>query len=132
MFSVAENLVATASCQSADANNDNASLPKAADVCRESGTFHIPKYQLSDHVCHSHADHVPNGRTLVCPCRPAEATKTDFAGDPLIPRCPIVQSIPDPDAIDQLTARRSEIDGKATYRFDIRLQGEKETVFFDI
>jgi len=31
-----------------------------------------------------------------------------------------------------LIAKRSESDGMAVYRFDIRLQGENETVFFDI
>lgn len=31
-----------------------------------------------------------------------------------------------------LIARRTERDGKTVYRFDIRLQGENETVFFDI
>ena len=31
-----------------------------------------------------------------------------------------------------LIAQRSETDGKVVYRFDIRLQGEDETVFFDI
>jgi protocatechuate 3,4-dioxygenase alpha subunit len=31
-----------------------------------------------------------------------------------------------------LVATRSERDGKGVYRFDIRLQGEGETVFFDI
>lgn len=31
-----------------------------------------------------------------------------------------------------LIARRSERDGKAVYRFDIRIQGDNETVFFDI
>ena len=31
-----------------------------------------------------------------------------------------------------LIAKRSERDGKVVYRFDIRLQGENETVFFDI
>jgi len=31
-----------------------------------------------------------------------------------------------------LVARRQERDGKPVYRFDIRLQGEDETVFFDI
>lgn len=33
---------------------------------------------------------------------------------------------------ETLIARRSERDGKTVYRFDIRLQGEDETVFFDI
>ncbi|WP_424929946.1 protocatechuate 3,4-dioxygenase subunit alpha [Amaricoccus tamworthensis] len=31
-----------------------------------------------------------------------------------------------------IIANRSEKDGKVVYRFDIRLQGENETVFFDI
>jgi protocatechuate 3,4-dioxygenase alpha subunit len=31
-----------------------------------------------------------------------------------------------------LIAQRSLRDGKPVYRFDIRLQGEAETVFFDI
>jgi len=31
-----------------------------------------------------------------------------------------------------LIAKRSERDGKAVYRFEIKLQGEDETVFFDI
>ncbi len=31
-----------------------------------------------------------------------------------------------------LIAKRTEQDGQAVYRFDIRLQGENETVFFDI
>jgi protocatechuate 3,4-dioxygenase alpha subunit len=31
-----------------------------------------------------------------------------------------------------LIAQRQERDGKIVYRFDIQLQGENETVFFDI
>ncbi|MEQ8740726.1 MAG: protocatechuate 3,4-dioxygenase subunit alpha, partial [Hoeflea sp.] len=31
-----------------------------------------------------------------------------------------------------LIARRSDRDGKPVYRFDIRIQGDNETVFFDI
>ena len=31
-----------------------------------------------------------------------------------------------------LIAKRTERDGQTVYRFDIRLQGEEETVFFDI
>lgn len=41
---------------------------------------------------------------------------------------PVLSRIEDPDARDTLIARRTE-DG---YRFDIRLQGERETVFFDV
>ncbi|MFV0492517.1 MAG: protocatechuate 3,4-dioxygenase subunit beta [Pseudorhodobacter sp.] len=60
-------------------------------------------------------------------------TQLYFEGDPLIPRCPIVQTIPDPDAIDQLTAK---LDMNATipldsiaYKFDIVLRGRRSTLF---
>ena len=60
-------------------------------------------------------------------------TQCYFEGDPLIPICPIVQTIPDPDAIDRLTAR---LDLNATvpldsiaYRFDIVLRGRRSTLF---
>jgi protocatechuate 3,4-dioxygenase beta subunit len=60
-------------------------------------------------------------------------TQCYFEGDPLIPLCPIVQTIPDPAAIDQLIAR---LDMKATipldtiaYRFDIVLRGRRSTYF---
>ncbi|MBX2878282.1 MAG: protocatechuate 3,4-dioxygenase subunit beta [Granulosicoccus sp.] len=60
-------------------------------------------------------------------------TQVYFEGDPLIPLCPIVQSIPEPNAIDQLTAR---LDMNASipldtiaYRFDIVLRGRRSTMF---
>jgi protocatechuate 3,4-dioxygenase, beta subunit len=60
-------------------------------------------------------------------------TQCYFEGDPLIPICPIVQTIPDPDAIDQLTAK---LDLNATipldsiaYKFDIVLRGRRSTLF---
>lgn len=60
-------------------------------------------------------------------------TQLYFEGDPLIARCPIVQTIPDPAAIDQLTAK---LDMNATipldtiaYRFDIVLRGRRSTLF---
>ena len=60
-------------------------------------------------------------------------TQLYFEGDPLIPLCPIVQTIPDPDAIEALTAR---LDMNATipldsiaYRFDIVLRGRRSTLF---
>lgn len=43
-------------------------------------------------------------------------------------RDPVLQSVPS-DRRGTLLARR---DGPATYRFDIRLQGDGETVFFDV
>ncbi|MFM1863325.1 MAG: protocatechuate 3,4-dioxygenase subunit beta [Pseudomonadota bacterium] len=60
-------------------------------------------------------------------------TQCYFEGDPLVPLCPIVQTIPDPDAIDQLIAR---LDMNASvpfdciaYKFDIVLRGRRSTLF---
>ena len=60
-------------------------------------------------------------------------TQCYFEGDPLIPLCPIAQSIPDPEAIDQLTAK---LDLNATipldtiaYKLDIVLRGRRSTLF---
>ncbi|MGZ5213158.1 MAG: protocatechuate 3,4-dioxygenase subunit alpha [Actinomycetota bacterium] len=43
-------------------------------------------------------------------------------------RDPVLSSVPDPDARSTLIAHATD-DG---YRFDIRLQGERETVFFEL
>jgi protocatechuate 3,4-dioxygenase, beta subunit len=60
-------------------------------------------------------------------------TQLYFEGDPLIPLCPIVQTIPDPQAITQLVAK---LDMNATipldaiaYKFDIVLRGRRSTLF---
>ncbi|WP_343081592.1 protocatechuate 3,4-dioxygenase subunit beta [Ostreiculturibacter nitratireducens] len=60
-------------------------------------------------------------------------TQMYFEGDPLIPQCPIVQTIPDPRAIEQLVAA---LDMNATipldtiaYKFDIVLRGRRSTLF---
>jgi protocatechuate 3,4-dioxygenase, beta subunit len=60
-------------------------------------------------------------------------TQLYFEGDPLLPHCPIVHTIPDPDAIEQLTAK---LDLNATvpldsiaYKFDIVLRGRRSTLF---
>ena len=60
-------------------------------------------------------------------------TQLYFEGDPLIAQCPIVATIPDPDAIEQLTAT---LDLNATipldsiaYKFDIVLRGRRSTFF---
>jgi len=36
------------------------------------------------------------------------------------------------DRRQTLIAKRCEMDGEVVYRFDIRIQGDDETVFFDI
>ncbi|MGR3520643.1 MAG: protocatechuate 3,4-dioxygenase subunit beta, partial [Roseovarius sp.] len=60
-------------------------------------------------------------------------TQMYFEGDPLIAKCPIVQTIPDQRAIDQLVAA---LDLNATvpldaiaYKFDIVLRGQRSTCF---
>ncbi len=60
-------------------------------------------------------------------------TQIYFEGDPLIGKCPIVHTIPDPDAINQLIA---PLDLNATrpldsiaYKFDIVLRGRRSTLF---
>lgn len=60
-------------------------------------------------------------------------TQLYFEGDPLIAKCPIVNTIPDPRAVDQLIAA---LDLNATipldsiaYKFDIVLRGHRSTYF---
>jgi len=44
---------------------------------------------------------------------------------------PVLNLIEQPQRRETLLAQRCEVDGKPAYRFDIRIQGEGETVFFD-
>ncbi len=44
---------------------------------------------------------------------------------------PVLNLIEQPARRETLIARRCEFDGKTAYRFDIRVQGDNETVFFD-
>ncbi len=60
-------------------------------------------------------------------------TQCYFEGDPLIHKCPIVNTIPDPEAINRLIA---PLDLNATipldtiaYKFDIVLRGRRSTLF---
>ena len=60
-------------------------------------------------------------------------TQMYFEGDPLIPRCPILHAVSDPDAIQRLIA---PLDMNAAvpfdslaYRFDIVLRGRRQTLF---
>jgi len=60
-------------------------------------------------------------------------TQCYFEGDPLIPICPIVQTIPDTAAIDRLVARL-DMNGTipfdaVAYRFNIVLRGRRSTLF---
>jgi protocatechuate 3,4-dioxygenase, beta subunit len=60
-------------------------------------------------------------------------TQMYFEGDPLIPHCPIVRTIPDPAAIQRLVApldlQASLPNDSLTYRFDIVLRGRRSTPF---
>ncbi len=56
-----------------------------------------------------------------------------FEGDPLIPLCPIVATIPDKEAVERLIApldltASAPLDCLA-YRFDVVLRGRKQTPF---
>jgi len=60
-------------------------------------------------------------------------TQMYFEGDPLIPLCPIVRTITDPAAIEQLVApldmaNTIPMDARA-YKFDIVLRGRRSTFF---
>ena len=46
--------------------------------------------------------------------------------------CPVLARIAHKARVPTLIAKRTEENGLPTYTFDIHLQGEKETVFFDI
>ncbi|MCY1398830.1 Protocatechuate 3,4-dioxygenase alpha chain [compost metagenome] len=46
-------------------------------------------------------------------------------------KCPVLNLIEQPQRRETLVARRCEVGGKLAYQFDIRIQGEGETVFFD-
>ena len=45
--------------------------------------------------------------------------------------CPVLNAVPSPERRQTLIAVKEESEGKSRYRFDIYLQGEGETVFFD-
>jgi protocatechuate 3,4-dioxygenase beta subunit len=60
-------------------------------------------------------------------------TQMYFEGDPLIPLCPIVNTIPDKSAVDRLVARLDMGEmvpfDRLAYRFDIVLRGRRQTYF---
>ncbi len=60
-------------------------------------------------------------------------TQMYFEGDPLIALCPIVNTIPDPEAVARLVAPldmpASKPFDSLAYRFDIVLRGRRSTVF---
>jgi len=60
-------------------------------------------------------------------------TQMYFEGDPLIPVCPILTTIPDKDALDRLVApldlNASTPFDSLAYRFDIVLRGRRQTPF---
>jgi protocatechuate 3,4-dioxygenase, beta subunit len=60
-------------------------------------------------------------------------TQMYFEGDPLIAHCPIIQTIPDPAAVQQLVAaldlNASVPQDSIAYKFDIVLRGRRSTLF---
>jgi protocatechuate 3,4-dioxygenase alpha subunit len=59
-------------------------------------------------------------------------TRVYFEGEALNETDPVLSSIDDPAMRKTLIAKRSGGQGAATYRFDIVLQGEGETAFFEV
>lgn len=59
-------------------------------------------------------------------------TRIYFADEPANADDPVLNSIKNKARRGTLLATRQERDGKTVYRFDIRLQGGAETVFFDM
>ncbi len=59
------------------------------------------------------------------------STRLYFAGDPANEADPILRRVPE-DQRATLLAQRATADGPAVYRFDIVLQGEGETAFFNV
>ena len=60
------------------------------------------------------------------------ATRIYFAGEPANETDPILSAIADPAVRTTLLARRIDTEVPPTYRFDIVLQGEGETAFFEV
>ena len=59
-------------------------------------------------------------------------TRMYFADEPANASDPVLQSIKSKKRRQTLLANPGTQNGKTVYRFDIRLQGENETVFFDV
>lgn len=59
-------------------------------------------------------------------------TRLYFADERANASDPVLNSIKNKARRETLIAARQDNNGKAVYRFDIRLQGENETVFFDV
>lgn len=59
-------------------------------------------------------------------------TRLYFADEPANANDPVLNSIKNKKRRQTLIAEREEKNGKIIYRFDIRLQGDHETVFFDM
>jgi protocatechuate 3,4-dioxygenase, alpha subunit len=59
-------------------------------------------------------------------------TRIYFSDEPANETDPVLNSVKNKARRQTLIANREDKDGKTVYRFDIRLQGENETVFFDV
>jgi protocatechuate 3,4-dioxygenase alpha subunit len=60
-------------------------------------------------------------------------TRMYFGDEPAAnAQCPVLARVEHRERLATLIAPRADVDGRVGYRFDIRLQGEGETVFFDI
>jgi protocatechuate 3,4-dioxygenase alpha subunit len=58
-------------------------------------------------------------------------TRVYFSDESANERDPILSAIPDPARRQTLIATREAVQDAPTYRMDVRLQGDRETVFFN-
>ena len=71
-------------------------------------------------------------RSLPAACWCTRYTRLYFADEPANASDPVLNSIKNKKRRQTLIASPGEENGKTVYRFDIRLQGDNETVFFDM
>jgi protocatechuate 3,4-dioxygenase alpha subunit len=58
-------------------------------------------------------------------------TRVYFEGDAGLDRDPVLARVPEQRRATLLARAAGQRDGATTYRFDVRVQGDRETVFFD-
>lgn len=59
-------------------------------------------------------------------------TRVYFADDAALDRDPVLRQVPEARRPTLLAHAAGQRDGATVYRFDLRVQGERETVFFDL
>ena len=102
-----------------------APTPKAASASAPSSRARLPGPERQA------AGAAYSGRGVCARPAPHAYTRIYFADEAANAADPILALVP-AERRDTLIAKKQTRDGKTVYRFDIRLQGEDETVFFDV